>query len=391
MLVNFFSSAELTAFADISFTYRKSTAYEEGFKARFSGNIARQGLALLDEDTLLRHISWRPLRIVGRFVSLLLLVKYWIVLWNTIILWKAFGSVGEINILHINNGGYPAAYSAYSAIFAAKLRGVKKIVYVVNNLAQPYTLLRMFDYPLDKLAVKWVNRFITGSHFAGIRLKNILGLSDGQHSSIHNGVALREVTETREEVCIRNNLPKDKVLLGVVALLEERKGHIVLLKALDILNGKQSELSFHLVIEGRGPTGVELKKFVDQQKLVELVTFIDREDNIMNLISAMDIIILPSISDEDFPNVVIEAMGLSKLVIASRLCGTPEQIDHELNGFLVEPKNVNALADCLFIAIEQTVLRKKMGRTARKKFIDNFENDISVTRYIEIYRDLLGV
>ena len=61
------------------------------------------------------------------------------------------------------------------------------------------------------------------------------------------------------------------------------------------------------------------------------------------MINAFDFIILPSISHEDFPNVVVEAFSLGKPVIGSKIAGKPQQIYHEINGILVSPKKVEEL------------------------------------------------
>ena len=88
------------------------------------------------------------------------------------------GFLGESpDVLHINNGGYPAALSARAAAIAGRLAGVDKIIMVVNNMAVDYhRLSRRFDYPFDRLVVRSVDRFITGSEAASRRLSAVLWL-----------------------------------------------------------------------------------------------------------------------------------------------------------------------------------------------------------------------
>ena len=75
---------------------------------------------------------------------------------------------------HINNGGYPAATSSYSMIFVAVILGIPKIIYVVNNMAEGYkNPMRWLDYPIDMFIKKKVTVFITGSDYAGKKLKKV--------------------------------------------------------------------------------------------------------------------------------------------------------------------------------------------------------------------------
>lgn len=79
------------------------------------------------------------------------------------------------DILHINNGGYPAAQSALAAAIAGNISGVPKVVMVINNMAMDYKhYSRWIDYPLDRIFVACVNVFITGSSQAAQKLKSVL-------------------------------------------------------------------------------------------------------------------------------------------------------------------------------------------------------------------------
>ena len=60
----------------------------------------------------------------------------------------------------------------------------------------------------------------------GEELKRVLGLPENKIRNIHNGILLRRATESRDAFFERMGLDKDRILIGVVAVLEERKGHI---------------------------------------------------------------------------------------------------------------------------------------------------------------------
>ena len=100
----------------------------------------------------------------------------------------------------------------------------------------------------------------------------------------------------------------------------------------------------------------------------------------------LDVLILPSVADEDFPNVVLEAMALGKPVIASRLAGIPEQVSEGETGFLTDPRNVEQLAQAITELTNDTQLRLQMGKAAFNKFQNFFTSEVSVENYLTLYQ-----
>jgi glycosyltransferase involved in cell wall biosynthesis len=280
-----------------------------------------------------------------------------------------------------------------SAVFAAKLAGIKNIVYVVNNIAFPYvSLSRLIDYPLDRIVANAVTIFITGSFYASRQLKKVLRLRENQVYSIWNGILPRQITEEREDVLKRLCIPPPagRLLIGVVAILEKRKGHLFLLKAIKLLKEKRIiPVLPLLLIEGRGIEMEKLRKFVAESDLASDVFFVGSESNVFNFINAVDFIVLPSVKNEDFPNIILEAMSLSKTVIASRLAGITEQIEHMKTGILVEPCDINGLAESIALLIKNKNLLSDFGCQARLKFLENFTNIRAAEKYVWLYSNLL--
>lgn len=391
MLANFFCDKRLAATYDFSFSYRYSEEYEQGLRARAPGLFEAHPLKLKDEALFLQSASricpWATglLRIASR----LFLLRYWFVLLNTITIYRLLGQRIP-DIVHVNNGNFPGAYSCMSAVFAAKLRGVRRIVYVVNNVAIPYTSLRRrLDYPLDKLVAACVLRFVTASRYAGAELMKVLRLPEAKVLNLHNGIVPRPVTESRSEVLRRLELDCGRMLVGVVAVLEERKGHLYLLDAVRRIKAGGGRVPL-VIIEGDGPLRAKLERFVCDHGLSDDVKMIGKEDRVFNFMNAMDVIALPSVSNEDFPNVVLEAMCLGKTVVGTRLAGIPEQIVHMETGLIVETGDAEGLAQALIKLDAEPELRERFGRNARRIFPEKFTAEAAVERYLGLYRQLLS-
>jgi L-malate glycosyltransferase len=390
MLVNFFNDDHFMGSYDVSFGYRYSLEYEQGLKRRVVRDIKAYPLALLDSGRLSlfgNKLSFKPFAVIVKIITQFL--KCVFIAYNTVVLNMFFRKL-KIDLLHINNGGYPGAYSCMSAVFAAKLAGVKRIVYVVNNVAIPYCSLgRKIDYLFDKLVGKYVSVFVTGSVYAGQELQRVLGLPSEKIKNIKNGILLRPVTENREILLKRLGVPEGRLLIAVVAVLEERKGHRYLLQAVKKLKDQGGPMPY-VLIEGRGALLEHLQRYVRQEQLSDSVRFIGAEKNIADLINAVDLLILPSISNEDFPNIILEAMGFGKPVIASRISGIPEQVENMKSGILVEPKDVEGLSLAVKKFLDNRSLLKSFGGRGKEIFNKKFLASISVGNYMDLYNGLLS-
>jgi len=393
MLANFFNSNEFLESHNVSFIYRYTPEYENGLNKRIFTSFKTIPVQIYDHydlynlaDATRWKIFHKPLKIIFN----LLLIKYVYLFVNTITLWKILRRT-ETDILHINNGGYPGAYSAIAMVLAARLCGIRRIVFVVNNIARGYrSPERWLDSFFDRAVIRGVKVFVTGSQYAGHQLHENLGVPQSNITCIHNGIAGRVITETREEVIQRLGIPENSLIFSVIAILEERKGQMYLLQAIKQFKDTYGTTSMPFcIIEGTGTDEQLLKGFVKEQGLEKNVLFIPHEPQIFNLINASDCIILPSVKNEDFPNIILESMSLSKPVIASEFSGIPEQIEHMKSGILVKPRDVSGLMDAMRTIVEDKDLRITLGKNAKLRFDTLFTDKIAIGRYHELYQQLI--
>jgi glycosyltransferase involved in cell wall biosynthesis len=392
MLVNFFGSNELEELFDISFAYRYSPEYEQGLNSRVTVPVEKTAVRLYDHYELYNRIDAtfgkafrKPLKIIVN----LLLIKYIYLLLNIFTLRKMVRSK-KIDILHINNGGYPGAYSTIAMVLAARLCGIRRIVYVVNNIAQGYRAPeRWLDYLFDKGVIRGVARFVTGSRYAGEQLHRNLGVPEAKIQYIHNGIAPRTVTETRTQVIRRLALPEDRPIFSVIAVLEARKGQVYALKALEQFKETYRDSPVPLcIIEGTGVDEAVLKQYVRDHALEDDVRFIAHESRIFNLINASDIIVVPSIKNE-FPNIILEAMSLGKPIVACDYSDIPEQVEDMKSGLLVRPGDAAGLMHAIKKFLDNEALRTALGNNAKMTFDTQFTDKIATGRYVELYKQLI--
>lgn len=394
MLVNFWQSAELRETCDISFSYRDNEAYAAGLRQRAEIDFQVYPLRLPDIASMVQiptgaFKNW--MRVLNALLGVILFFPFFI--FDVVVLLRLFRRIRP-DILHINNGGYPGALSARAAAVAAKLCGVKAILMVINNMAVPYAnYSRRLDYLIDRVVVRCVDIYVTGSKAAANQLAKVLRLRQEKLLPLHNGIARRKFEETSEQTRTRLGVSDfNGVLFGVVALMEERKGHRILLDALLVLSRTKPELlaDIKILFEGSGPLREELESFVETHALSKQVEFAGVERNIFDFIQALDVLVLPSIRNEDFPNVILEAMSLGKPVIASILAGTPEQVLHGETGMLTTPGDSISLADALAKMVSDGAFRSELGNNALARFEELFVVKKAVKRYLNLYKKMIG-
>lgn len=106
--------------------------------------------------------------------------------------------------------------------------------------------------------------------------------------------------------------------------------------------------------------------------------------------AAMDVFVLPSAQPEPFGGVVLEAMAMSRPVIATAIGGSLDQVVDGKTGFLVPPGDADALAAKLEVLLQNGSLREQMGLDARRRLEECFSIDQMVEKLMAVYREALN-
>jgi len=122
--------------------------------------------------------------------------------------------------------------------------------------------------------------------------------------------------------------------------------------------------------------------------LTDRVTFQEPVDNLPSLMAEMDLLVSSS-HLETFGRTLIEAMALSKPVVATAVGGVPEVVTDGEVGFLVPPGDSGAMAARICQLIEDTPLRETMGRNGRERVLRHYDMRLIARRWEELYDQLL--
>jgi L-malate glycosyltransferase len=274
---------------------------------------------------------------------------------------------------------------------AAKVCGIPHVVRTVHGLREPFEGLQDFKMSLYEAVERTVHRSCVDS---------IIGVSSqieskykakGQVSSvtcIRNGIDLEGKPVQTDRWRTRKDLGIDSetCLIGTVGRLTPVKGIPYLLEAATILLRQGANVK--ILIVGGGSIRQDLTAQTHNLGIADKVVFLGHREDTDALLQAMDIFALPSLS-EGIPMALLEAMAASRPIVASRVGGIPEIIEDGFEGYLVEPMDVNGLAERCRQLIEFPEVARKMGERGRKRVERDFSATAMADRVASVYKELL--
>jgi glycosyltransferase involved in cell wall biosynthesis len=171
----------------------------------------------------------------------------------------------------------------------------------------------------------------------------------------------------------------DTLFLG---RLSREKGVDLLLRAW----GKVRNGNRRLVIAGAGPEESSLKKMASDLNLANVVFtgFLNAEQQ-SSLWSNSSALVVPSIWDEPFGMVVLEAWAKERPVVAYAKGALPELIHHGVSGLLADPFSVEALAKNIQELIDTPDLGPRLGKAGNQRLKDEFNRALWLSRIESVY------
>ncbi|MGY6274891.1 glycosyltransferase family 4 protein [Methylomonas sp. MgM2] len=119
------------------------------------------------------------------------------------------------------------------------------------------------------------------------------------------------------------------------------------------------------------------------------VRWIGQVDDIAQFWRGGHVAVLPSYYGEGVPKCLIEAAACARPIVTTDTAGCHEIVEDGVNGILVPPRDINALADALEKLILDQQLRKEMGRAGRARVEQEFSDQIVLTQTLSVYQAML--
>ena len=127
----------------------------------------------------------------------------------------------------------------------------------------------------------------------------------------------------------------------------------------------------------------ELKADIREKGLESKVKIVNIARTVWHYYLASDLVVCPSLSDT-LPLVICEAMASERPVIASKIGGIPEALDHDQEGLLIPCGDVSALASAMGKLLNDKQLRRQMGQWGHRRILKQFSFDQMVEKYRQV-------
>jgi len=209
---------------------------------------------------------------------------------------------------------------------------------------------------------------------------------------ICNGIEFKELNLSKnrgkEKIHRELRIRKNQNILISVGRLTKQKGYFYMIKAVQILKKKYSDLIW--VILGDGEDRKKLAEKIKMENLQKNIFFLGIKENVAEYLFDSDIFIMPSLW-EGLPLSLLEAMACGLPVVATNVGGIPEVVEDRISGFLVEPKNPIMLAEKIEYLLNLDIdSKKKMGMEGEKIIENKFSLEKMVRNYENLYEKLLS-
>ena len=251
---------------------------------------------------------------------------------------------------------------------------------------------------IDRMTRPIAARYIAVSH--SLRKEMIQrGLAPRKILTVHNVPDLDSLklsirnTGSKPNVRQEYHIPQNAFLLVLVALLRPRKGVEVLIKAMKKVLQYFPDTRLLLVgsddISEDPDYGNRLRRLTTELGLESNVAFAGFRDDVPEILSQSDLMVLPSLFGEGLPMVILEAMAMGVAVIASRVEGIPEIIVDGKDGFLVEPGDSDQLSNKIIQLLKDPVLLQDVRQSAREKMFREMNAQRHARQIEYVYQEVL--
>jgi glycosyltransferase involved in cell wall biosynthesis len=322
-----------------------------------------------------------PRRLLALYVELLYANHIRKVLQNT-----------KPDILHAHFA-YPEGWTAYLAKTSSSHKPPLVVtLHGYDILTEPtcnygIRLYRQYD-ALVKKVLNNADAIIVSSTAIYREAQKIVKNPDKVHL-IYNGVDTIRFHPSLDGKKIRDQYDlHGKFVIFTVRHHSCRYGLEYLIRSAPIVLKKRNDVAY--IIGGDGPLRphlINLAKTLGVEKHIIFTGSIP-SDQLPHYYVASDVVVVPSLQ-EGWGLVVTEAMATGKPVIGTEVGGIPDQIIDGYNGFLVPPRDPEAIARKIIELLENPEKTKEMGKKARQLVEEKFDIEIRVKKLVRLYKELL--
>ena len=277
----------------------------------------------------------------------------------------------------------------YSDMVGRVLGRMSGCKHIISNMRARNRDKNFFKRFLSKATSGLVDHFIANAqNFVDYVQKNEMA-KDKDVRVIPNGIVFDEEPFDkaffRQKICQEYNINGNDLILTTGGRLVEQKGYGILLEAYKSLHAKYDNIS--LLIMGKGPDEVALKKFTEDNDIESKVVFAGELEDVSDVLKGSDLFVSSSLF-EGMPNIVMEAMSYGLPVVATRVDGNLELIEDDINGVLVNPADSDALYSGLDLMLKSRDKWALYSENNKNKIRTKYSEKLMVEAYYDFFETM---
>ena len=252
----------------------------------------------------------------------------------------------------------------------------------------PLVAARRVDFHLRGSSLsRWKYRQVDCFLCASEAIRQMLigdGVPAARAVTVHEGIDLERV-EAAPPANLHAELwlPHQAPIVGNVAALVAHKGQRHLVEAARLVLPQVPDARF--VIAGEGELRPALERQIKDHHLEKHVLLAGFRPDVLSLHKAFDIFVMSSVT-EGLGTSLLDAMAAGKPVVATTAGGIPEVVVDGETGFLVPPRDHDAMAGAIVTLLKDDALRQRMGEAGRARVRRIFSADRMVQDTLRVYQ-----
>jgi glycosyltransferase involved in cell wall biosynthesis len=252
----------------------------------------------------------------------------------------------------------------------------------------PLIASRRVDFHLRNSALsRWKYRQVDCFICASEAIRQMLvadGVPEGRTVTVHEGIDVGRVdrapvAKVHEELFLPHNAP----VVGNVAALVPHKGQRHLIEAASLVVRQVPDARF--VIAGEGELRPALERQIRDYRLEKHVILAGFRPDVLSLHKAFDLFVMSSIT-EGLGTSLLDAMAARKPVVATHTGGIPEVVLDGQTGFLVAPRDHEAMAAAIVKLLKDPALRERMGAAGLSRARQKFSAERMLDETLRVYQ-----
>jgi glycosyltransferase involved in cell wall biosynthesis len=272
----------------------------------------------------------------------------------------------------IRKGDYDIVHCfGYPVIYLGTLLGAVQGIKVIVSIQALDTWKRSMDVLTDKALKPFVDLYIADSEGARRFAMEQQGLLPERIMTIYDGVDTASLVPAADVRALKKDFGIDPsaAVVGVVARLQdEHKGQSYFIKAIPSVLKEFPQT--HFLIVGDGADRELLESLVDTTRVREHVTFTGTRTDLANMFSIIDILVLPSVQWESITKTMLEAMAMSRPIIATKVGDVGEILSDGATGLLIPPGEPGEISKAVTYLLGNPERAGELGRRGRELILE---------------------